>query len=96
MAVKNIADSGSNGQSLTFYDRINAIGGAQSEDPFDMGINHAVDQALDIASEADALIAHMLEALCQYVDDLQYPPVGDSIQRRIDRAKAVMARAVAR
>lgn len=35
----------------------------------------------------------MLEALCQYVSDLRFPPQGDSIQRRIDRAEAVIAKA---
>ena len=37
--------------------------------------------------------ARMLEALHQYVSDLRYPPTGDSIQRRIERAEAVIAKA---
>lgn len=38
-------------------------------------------------------ITEMLEALHQYVSDLRYPPEGDSIQRRIERAEAVIAKA---
>lgn len=34
----------------------------------------------------------MLSALYQYVDDLRYPPTGDSIQRRIERAEGLIAK----
>lgn len=40
-----------------------------------------------------AAAPEMLEALYQYVDDLRFPPQGDSIQRRIERAEAVIAKA---
>lgn len=50
----------------------------------------------EIAEANARLIAaapEMLEALYQYVSDLRYPPTGDSIQRRIKRAEAVIAKA---
>lgn len=55
---------------------------------------------LDTAPIAQAFAAHreahtaeMLGVLHQYVSDLRYPPTGDSIQRRIERAEAVIAKA---
>lgn len=42
-----------------------------------------------------AAAPEMLEALYQYVSDLRYPPTGDSIQRRIERAEAVIAKVTA-
>jgi hypothetical protein len=55
------------------------------------------DDATELPALANArLIAaapEMLEALYQYVSDLRFPPQGDSIQRRIERAEAVIAKA---
>lgn len=38
------------------------------------------------------IAAEVLATLYQYVDDLRYPPVGDSIERRIKAAEAVIAK----
>lgn len=47
--------------------------------------------------EVDArLIAaspELLDLAYQYLSDLRYPPTGDSLQRRIERAEAVIAKA---
>lgn len=55
----------------------------------------------DVGREEDATFIvracnshyELLETLYQYVSDLRYPPEGDSIQRRIERAEAVIAKA---
>ena len=50
-------------------------------------------------AEANArLIAaspELLDLAYQYLSDLRRPPVGDSLQRRIERAEAVIAKATA-
>jgi len=38
----------------------------------------------------------LLALAYQYRDDLRYPPTGDSIQRRIERAEAIIAKAEGR
>lgn len=40
-----------------------------------------------------AAAPELLELACQYLSDLRYPPTGDSLERRIERAKAVIAKA---
>ncbi len=49
----------------------------------------------EAAANANLIAAspEMLALLHQYIDDLRYPPEGDSIERRIAAAKAVIAKA---
>lgn len=35
----------------------------------------------------------MLEALYQYESDLRHPPTGDSVERRLERVRSVIAKA---
>ena len=35
----------------------------------------------------------LLDLAYQYLSDLRYPPTGDSLQRRIERAEAIIAKA---
>jgi hypothetical protein len=35
----------------------------------------------------------LLDLAYQYLSDLRYPPTGDSLQRRIERAKAIIVKA---
>ncbi len=55
----------------------------------------SLDAVANAAFIVRACNAHdaMVEALRQYVSDLRYPPQGDSIQRRIERAEAVIRKA---
>jgi hypothetical protein len=44
---------------------------------------------------AEMTISELVMVLHQYVSDLRYPPQGDSVQRRIEAAEAVLAKAAA-
>ena len=44
-------------------------------------------------TKAIAAVPAMVEALVQYRDDLKFPPEGDSRDRRLERAEAVLREA---
>ena len=49
----------------------------------------------ELAANAKLMAAspELLELAYQYLSDLRYPPTGDSVQRRLERAAQVIAKA---